>query len=278
MTRALKNVAASVQTRLLQLSQKGGDDYLGILSRYALERLLYRIGLSPHRRELVLKGALVQDALAYRQPDFVGCFDGGSGEVALEWRVSNAGQAEEIRSAGSKVAPATDCIQGQLQSVTFPGGRETWVSHRFSRRQPALLSEREPGDGGLTAEQVAALVHDRLFEVSGCYAAARKERPTLEGRLTVLLKVGPSGSVLASSIEEASGRVQASTVGPCLLRGVRDWTFAKSADGHPRVVRQFQRLPCLCHPHPRRDRQNQTRRRTVRQSLVRRNPQASRKL
>lgn len=62
MTRPRKNVAASVQNRLLQLSQKTGDDYLGVLSRYALERLLYRLGLSEHRRQFVLKGALLFSA------------------------------------------------------------------------------------------------------------------------------------------------------------------------------------------------------------------------
>lgn len=59
MTRPVKNIAASVQTRLLQLSQKTGDDYLSVLSRYALERVLYRIGLSAHRRQFVLKGAML---------------------------------------------------------------------------------------------------------------------------------------------------------------------------------------------------------------------------
>ncbi len=53
----LRNVAASVRQRLLNLSRTGGEDYQKVLLRYAIERLLYRLSRSPHRRRFVLKGA-----------------------------------------------------------------------------------------------------------------------------------------------------------------------------------------------------------------------------
>lgn len=55
----LKNVAASVRHRLLERSRQRGEDFQFVLSRYASERLLYRLSISPHREGFVLKGALL---------------------------------------------------------------------------------------------------------------------------------------------------------------------------------------------------------------------------
>ena len=53
----LTDVAASIRQRLLnKASQAGGDPHL-IWSRYAAERLLYRLGASEFAKEFVLKGA-----------------------------------------------------------------------------------------------------------------------------------------------------------------------------------------------------------------------------
>lgn len=51
------NVAASVRQRLLNLAQQRGEDFNVLLSRFAIERLLYRVGVSPYRDNLLLKGA-----------------------------------------------------------------------------------------------------------------------------------------------------------------------------------------------------------------------------
>jgi predicted nucleotidyltransferase component of viral defense system len=58
-TKAVSNRAASVRTRLLNLSREQQTDFNQILVRYALERLLYRIGVSQHADSFLLKGALL---------------------------------------------------------------------------------------------------------------------------------------------------------------------------------------------------------------------------
>lgn len=55
--RAITNVAASVRQRLLNLARARGEDFGFVLSRYAVERLLYRLGRSRHGEGFVLKGA-----------------------------------------------------------------------------------------------------------------------------------------------------------------------------------------------------------------------------
>jgi predicted nucleotidyltransferase component of viral defense system len=54
-----KDLAASIRARLLLLAKAEGVDFQYILIRYALERLLYRLGQSAHADRFLLKGALL---------------------------------------------------------------------------------------------------------------------------------------------------------------------------------------------------------------------------
>ncbi len=54
-----KDIAASVRQRLQNLARERKEDFQLVLSRYALERLLHRIGQSLHRDRFVVKGAML---------------------------------------------------------------------------------------------------------------------------------------------------------------------------------------------------------------------------
>lgn len=66
----LKDTPASILSRLLQYSKKQNENYQSLLTRYAAERFLYRLGKSPYRDVFVLKGAylltLVLENQTYR--------------------------------------------------------------------------------------------------------------------------------------------------------------------------------------------------------------------
>ncbi len=49
--------AISVRARLLNLSRERGEDFQRLLTRYAIERLLYRLSISDHADAFILKGA-----------------------------------------------------------------------------------------------------------------------------------------------------------------------------------------------------------------------------
>jgi len=55
----MKNPAASVHARLAQRRTKTGEDFNVLLVRFTLERLLYRLSISMHREQFVLKGAML---------------------------------------------------------------------------------------------------------------------------------------------------------------------------------------------------------------------------
>ncbi|RXH55895.1 nucleotidyl transferase AbiEii/AbiGii toxin family protein [Granulicella sibirica] len=59
MSKPVTNVAASVRQRLLNLARERKEDFGLLLTKYALERLLFRISQSQHKTAFILKGALL---------------------------------------------------------------------------------------------------------------------------------------------------------------------------------------------------------------------------
>ncbi len=54
-----KNSAASVRQRLLNYARSSGQDFIFVLRAFAMERLLFRLSLSPYVYHFVLKGAML---------------------------------------------------------------------------------------------------------------------------------------------------------------------------------------------------------------------------
>lgn len=52
-----RNIAASVRQRLTNVSRERNEDFQFVLTRYGLERLLYRLSISKHAAQFILKGA-----------------------------------------------------------------------------------------------------------------------------------------------------------------------------------------------------------------------------
>lgn len=59
MAKEIRNIGASVRARLLNLSKANGQSFDLVLTRFALERLLFRLSQSPHADRFVLKGAML---------------------------------------------------------------------------------------------------------------------------------------------------------------------------------------------------------------------------
>ena len=55
----LRNVAASVRQRLMNVSRTTKEPFDLVLTRFALERLLFRLTESAHADRFVLKGAML---------------------------------------------------------------------------------------------------------------------------------------------------------------------------------------------------------------------------
>lgn len=93
MPREPRNIGASVRARLLDRARAEQSDFQILLTRYALERLLYRLSVSPHRDRFILKGAMlfvtwVADPFrSTRDLDLLGYGDNGAEAIAGTFRV-----------------------------------------------------------------------------------------------------------------------------------------------------------------------------------------------
>lgn len=83
-----KDVGASVRARLLRLVRERGDDFQLLLTRYASERLLYRLARSQHGASFILKGATLftvwtgHPCRATRDVDLLGIGDASEARIA----------------------------------------------------------------------------------------------------------------------------------------------------------------------------------------------------
>ena len=78
----VKNIAASVKSRLLAIARQNGKPFQSILTHYGLERFLFRLSRSPLQKNFILKGGLLLVGMGLplarstRDLDFLGLMPG----------------------------------------------------------------------------------------------------------------------------------------------------------------------------------------------------------
>ena len=92
MPKEIKNIGASVRARLLSLSKASGQSFDLVLTRFALERLLFRLSQSRYADRFVLKGAmllmswLAEPHRGTRDLDLLGFGDPSAGAMLATFR------------------------------------------------------------------------------------------------------------------------------------------------------------------------------------------------
>lgn len=89
------NLGASVRARLLNRARAEKAEFGLMLTRFALERLLYRLSISRHREQFLLKGALLFD-LWFDEPH--------RPTRDADWRSAIAGRSSRAFRAGTRAA------------------------------------------------------------------------------------------------------------------------------------------------------------------------------
>lgn len=91
MARPPVNIAASVKARLLHVAREERQPFDVVLVRFALERLLYRLSISPLRDQFILKGGLLvglwlEDSnRVTRDADFLAFGDASAGRLIADF-------------------------------------------------------------------------------------------------------------------------------------------------------------------------------------------------
>jgi len=106
MRKPVQNKGASVRARLLNLAKARNQPFDLLLTRYVLERFLYRLGKSKHRKHFALKGAMLMttwfdDALRpTRDVDLLGFGDPDPNDIIKAFRDVCAIKADDAVTFG----------------------------------------------------------------------------------------------------------------------------------------------------------------------------------
>ena len=180
----LQNVAASVRQRLYNLARQRGEDFQFVLTRFGLERLLYRLSTSPYAGKFLLKGAMLfavwSDQIHRPTLDLDLA---GRGESSLE-------QLERMFRELCAGAGAEDGLTFDPDSVTagrireaqqYPGARVHLTAYLDSAR---ILLQVDVGYGDAVTPAPALI-----------------EYPTLLGHSVPRLKAYPQETVIAEKLQ-----------------------------------------------------------------------------
>jgi hypothetical protein len=95
-----------------------------------------------------------------------------------------------------------------------------------------------PGDpsvsGGLTAQEIMAVIRAHLNEIRHCYEQLLQRSPSSSGKISVSFVVGLSGVV--SSVNVAEATLNDSVMRGCVTGRIRQWDFPKPRGGQPVTV------------------------------------------
>ena len=126
----LKNVPASIRQKLLNLAHERNQDFGLVLTKYALERILFRISKSQFRDVFVLKGALLFELWTHqkyrptRDADFLARGDNSPKRFVQIFReISTA----EVEDDGLRFDPKTVKAEQIKEDADYEGVRVTFT-------------------------------------------------------------------------------------------------------------------------------------------------------
>ena len=181
---AKKNPAHSVKQRLLNLSQKSGEDFQQLLTRYAIERLLFRLSGSAHADAFVLKGAMLfalwtgEMHRPTRDVDLLGYGENSDARLAAVFRDLCVGESGDDGLAFDAGSVAVE----QIRAEDEYGGRRVTFAVRLGQARVSLQVDVGFGDAVTPAAEVVAY-------------------PSLLGMETPRLRAYPKETVVAEKTE-----------------------------------------------------------------------------
>lgn len=188
--------ADSIRARLITLARERGQQAELLLTRYAIERLLYRLSLSAHRARFVLKGALLFDLWFHqsqrptRDADLLGHGEHDPDAVAAVFREIVAIPIDD----GIVFDPASLTAIDIRQQARYPGVRVTVIARLAGAR---LTVQVDVGFGDVIAEPVdEALYPGLLPDIPAPHLQVYPKESVLAEKLHILTTLGIANSRL----------------------------------------------------------------------------------
>ena len=189
-----KNVAHSVRERLLNLSRQTGEDFQLLLTRYAVERFLFRLARSKHADAFILKGAMLfalwtgEMHRPTRDVDLLGF--GDSGEERLREAFLDV-CAVDGGPDGLAFDPASVVIEAIREDQEYDGQR---AIIRVTLGQARIDLQVDVGFGDAVTPAAEEVQYPTLLEMESPKLRAYPRDTVVAEKLEAIVKLGLANS------------------------------------------------------------------------------------
>lgn len=229
-----RNVGASVRQRLLNLAHARGQPLELLLTRYALERLLHRLSLSPYRERFVLKGALLlttwfdEPHRATRDLDLLGFGDPSDDALLAVFR--------EVMTIGVDDGIAFDVAGLQIQPIRedmqYGGSRLRTTAALAGARIPVVV---DVGFGDSVEPGVEDIELPVLLDMPSPRLRAYPQETVIAEKLHAMVTLGLANSRM-KDYYDVWMLVRTFEIDPARLRRAIEATFSRRGTPLPAAL------------------------------------------
>lgn len=189
-----KNVAHSIFQQLLNRARSNQEDFNLLLSRYGMERFLYRLSISPYNEQFILKGASLflvwkgQNYRVTRDADLLGL---GDTDLELLAKVFRDICAIEYKNDGMSYYPDSLTVEEIREDKEYDGVRITLVGLLNQARIPLQI---DIGFGDTVTPAPEDIEYPTLFDSPPPKLKAYPRYTMVAEKMETMLKLGLSNS------------------------------------------------------------------------------------
>ena len=193
MKKRVANVSASVRQRLLNLATEHKEDFGLVVTRYGLERFLYRLSVSPHRDSFVLKGALLLQlwtAETYRPTRDLDLLGRGVSNVSYR-KIFSEVCSQKVEDDGLTFPPDTIRVERIRDDEAYEGVRVRVEARLGDVRVPLQI---DVGLGDTIIPSSEELEYPTLLKFAAPKLHAYSKESVVAEKFEAMVKLGMANS------------------------------------------------------------------------------------
>ena len=190
----LTNIPASVRQKLLNLARERNEDFQLLLTKYGLERVLFRLSTSKHRDFFILKGALLFALWTHeryrptRDADFLATGDNSPERFAAIFReICTA----EIPGDGIRFDPASVRAERIKEDADYEGVHVTFTGTLDKAQIPIQI---DVGFGDTVTPDPVRTEYPTLLGFPHPHLLAYPRETVVSEKLEAMVKLGIANS------------------------------------------------------------------------------------
>jgi hypothetical protein len=215
-----RNLPASVRQRLTDRARADGEDLMLVLTRYAIERLLYRLSQTPHADRFVLKGAILfnlwtdQPHRPTRDVDLLGT---GSDSIEDMADVFRDVCRQPVEADGLDFDPASVRADRIKEDQDYRGVRVLCTVRLGQARIPLQI---DVGFGDAVTPRATRVHYPTLLEFPGPVLAAYPRETVVAEKFQAMVALGIANSRMKDFFDVRVLAQRFAFDGPSLARAI----------------------------------------------------------